>query len=59
MLLKSLFHADSHWRDLLALTWRIRTVNGSEAVLEELKAHVGEPVRRSFGSIPIGPRPAR
>ena len=26
-LLKTLFHADSYWRDLLALTWRIRTVN--------------------------------
>ena len=41
-LLESLFHPDSHWRDLLALTWRIRTVNGSEAILEELKAHVGK-----------------
>jgi hypothetical protein len=27
VLLKTLFHADSYWRDLLALTWRIRTVN--------------------------------
>ena len=24
VLLKALFHADSYWRDLLALTWRIR-----------------------------------
>ena len=37
--LKTLFHADSHWRDVLALTWHIRTVNGSDAILRELKAH--------------------
>src|SRR6185503_1292220 len=38
---KTLFHPDSHWRDALALTWHLRTVNGSDAILEELKAHVG------------------
>jgi hypothetical protein len=36
----SLFHADSYWRDLLAFTWRIRTVNGADAILTELKAHI-------------------
>src|SRR5215510_15068285 len=41
VLLKTLFHPDSHWRDVLALTWHIRTVNGSDAILRELKAHVG------------------
>ena len=40
-LLKSLFHADSYWRDLLALTWRIRTVNGADAILRGLRAHIG------------------
>jgi Pyridine nucleotide-disulphide oxidoreductase len=40
-LLKTLFHSDSHWRDVLALTWQIRTVNGVEAILGELKAHSG------------------
>jgi Flavin-binding monooxygenase-like len=39
VLLKSLFHPDSHWRDVLALTWHIRTVNGWDAILKELKAH--------------------
>ena len=39
--LKTLFHADSYWRDLLALTWRIRTVNGADAILTGLKAHIG------------------
>jgi hypothetical protein len=39
--LKALFHPDSHWRDVLALTWRLRTVDGSDAILWELKAHAG------------------
>ena len=41
VLLKTLFHPASHWRDALALTWDIRTVNGLDAILGELKAHVG------------------
>ena len=57
-LLESLFHADSHWRDLLALTWRIRTVNGAEAIREGLRAHVGKARQTNFGSIPIALRPA-
>ena len=40
-LLKTLFHPDSHWRDVLALTWHIRTVSGLDAILGELRAHVG------------------
>jgi cation diffusion facilitator CzcD-associated flavoprotein CzcO len=40
-LLESLFLPDSHWRDVLALTWQIRTVSGAEAVTRELKAHAG------------------
>ena len=39
--LNALFHPDSHWRDVLALTWRILTVDGSDAILGELKAHAG------------------
>jgi hypothetical protein len=40
VLLKTLFHAESHWRDVLALTWHIRTVSGLDVILKELKAHV-------------------
>lgn len=36
--LKALFHADSYWRDVLALTWNIETVNGRTRILEGLKA---------------------
>ena len=32
ILLNALFHRDSHWRDLLALTWRIKTINGGSAI---------------------------
>ncbi|MBR1193906.1 NAD(P)/FAD-dependent oxidoreductase [Bradyrhizobium sp. AUGA SZCCT0160] len=38
-LLKTLFHADSHWRDVLALSWNIQTVNGADAILKELSVH--------------------
>jgi len=38
-LLKTLFRADSHWRDVLALTWDIGTVSGSDAVAALLKTH--------------------
>jgi cation diffusion facilitator CzcD-associated flavoprotein CzcO len=38
-LLKTLFLADSHWRDVLPLTWRIMTVNGRDAILKELGMH--------------------
>jgi hypothetical protein len=39
--LKSLFHAESYWRDVLALTWHIKTASGLDVILSELKAHVG------------------
>jgi putative flavoprotein involved in K+ transport len=39
-LLGSLFHGDSHWRDVLALTWRIRTVSGRDAVVKALRTRL-------------------
>ena len=38
--LRPLFHADSYWRDVLALTWRIATFAGVEAIVDELAARV-------------------
>ena len=38
-LLETLFHADSYWRDVLPLTWRIITLNGRDAILKELRMH--------------------
>jgi cation diffusion facilitator CzcD-associated flavoprotein CzcO len=39
--LKTLFHPDSHWRDVLALSWDFQTVSGADAILRELNAHAG------------------
>jgi cation diffusion facilitator CzcD-associated flavoprotein CzcO len=39
--LETLFHPDSHWRDVLALSWNIQTVSGADAILSELRAHAG------------------
>ena len=36
--LKSLFHPDSYWRDVLALSWNLQTINGADAILRELSA---------------------
>ena len=52
VLLKTLFHPDSHWRDILALTWQIRTINGLDAILRELKAHVGRAHPTGFRTDP-------
>src|SRR5262245_1393754 len=51
-LLKTLFHTDSHWRDVLALTWQIRTVNGLDAILRELKTHIGRAHPAGFRTDP-------
>ena len=40
--LGSLFHAESHWRDVLALTWRIATIDGANAIIEELTVRAVE-----------------
>src|SRR5579863_3128860 len=34
--LKTLFHPDSYWRDVLALSWNLQTLDGADAILEEL-----------------------
>ena len=39
ILLNALFHGNSHWRDVLALTWRITTINGGSAIASELCKH--------------------
>jgi Pyridine nucleotide-disulphide oxidoreductase len=40
--LGSLFHAESYWRDVLALTWRIATFEGAGAIVKELTERVRE-----------------
>ncbi|MEA2898653.1 MAG: hypothetical protein QOJ84_4268 [Bradyrhizobium sp.] len=56
--LESLFHSDSYWRDVLALTWDFRTVNGANAIVSELKAHAGRARPAGFAVDPdrVAPR---
>jgi cation diffusion facilitator CzcD-associated flavoprotein CzcO len=35
--LTTLFHPDSYWRDVLALSWNLQTLNGADAILKELQ----------------------
>ena len=35
-ILANLFFEDSHWRDILALTWKIQTVSGKSKIIEDL-----------------------
>ena len=52
VVLEGLFHPDSHWRDVLALTWRIETVNGSEAIVNALRTHAGRAHPSGFDTDP-------
>jgi putative flavoprotein involved in K+ transport len=36
--LRALFREDSHWRDVLALTWDLRTRSGADALVPELRS---------------------
>ena len=38
---ENLFHQDSHWRDLLAFTWHVKTVSGAANIVEALKEFAG------------------
>ncbi|HZP74520.1 MAG TPA: NAD(P)/FAD-dependent oxidoreductase [Pseudolabrys sp.] len=46
--LRGLFHAESYWRDLAALTWRIGTVAGAEAIINALLSHAAREQPRGF-----------
>src|SRR5205085_9372825 len=56
-LLKSLFHSDSHWRDVLAVTWDIQTFSGADAVLEALSAHAAAARPAAFAIDPARAAP--
>jgi cation diffusion facilitator CzcD-associated flavoprotein CzcO len=51
-LLTSLFHADSYWRDALALSWTLQTINGRDAILRVLKAQAGAAAPSGFSIDP-------
>ncbi|QWG24177.1 NAD(P)/FAD-dependent oxidoreductase [Bradyrhizobium sediminis] len=50
--LKSLFVPDSYWRDALALSWTLQTINGRDAILEGLRALAP---RASLANLAIDP----
>src|SRR5260221_9339225 len=51
-LLKMLFCRDSYWRDVLALSWNIQTINGADGILGELKALARHAAPRGFAIDP-------
>jgi cation diffusion facilitator CzcD-associated flavoprotein CzcO len=51
-LLKTLFHPESYWRDVLALSWNIQTLNGADAILGELKIHARRAAPSGFAIDP-------
>ena len=57
--LKALFHGDSYWRDVLALSWNIQTVNGAEAILEELERRSRSAAPKNFQIDPGRAAPRR
>ena len=51
-LLDALFHHDSYWRDVLALSWNIQTLNGADAILNELRTLAPRAAPRGFAIDP-------
>ena len=59
ILLKTLFHAESYWRDVLALSWNLQTTNGADAILNELTLHAGRASPHNFSVDPDRAAPRR
>jgi cation diffusion facilitator CzcD-associated flavoprotein CzcO len=51
-LLDALFHRDSYWRDVLALSWNIQTLNGADAILKEMRTLAPRAAPRGFAIDP-------
>jgi len=57
--LRTLFHPDSYWRDVLALSWNLQTLNGRDAILIELPGLAGRAAPRQFAIDPERAPPRR
>jgi cation diffusion facilitator CzcD-associated flavoprotein CzcO len=57
--LRPLFHPDSFWRDVLALSWNLQTLNGADAILNELPALAGRTAPSGFKIDPARAPPRR
>ena len=47
-ILSNLFFEDSHWRDVLALTWKIQTVSGKSKIIEDLYNNILDVSAKDF-----------
>ena len=47
-ILSNLFFVDSHWRDILALTWKIQTVSGKSKIIEDLYNNILDVSAKDF-----------
>jgi cation diffusion facilitator CzcD-associated flavoprotein CzcO len=57
--LKGLFLSESYWRDVLALSWNIQTLNGAPAILKGLAVHAGRVGPHGFAIDPDRAPPRR
>jgi cation diffusion facilitator CzcD-associated flavoprotein CzcO len=57
--LQALFHPDSYWRDVLALSWNLQTINGADAIVKELAALAERAALRNFRIDPERAPPRR
>ena len=56
--LEKLFHPDSYWRDALALSWTLQTVNGRDDILKTLRAQAADAAPSGFAIDPDRAAPA-
>ncbi|MFC7478078.1 flavin-containing monooxygenase [Dankookia sp. GCM10030260] len=54
----ALFHADSHWRDILAFTWHLTPVAGRDSIAARLAAEQARTAAQGF-HLPQGRKPPR
>ena len=56
---KTLFHADSYWRDVLALSWTFLIIHGADAIWSALKTHATRATPSGFAIDPDRAAPRR
>ena len=56
---EALFHPDCHWRDVLALSWRIETLSGAAAIVAALRTHMPRAGAHGFSIDPTRTPPRR
>jgi hypothetical protein len=54
----ALFHADSHWRDILAFTWHLTSVAGRDNMAANLATEQARTAAQKF-HLPQGRKPPR